>query len=137
MRVKEILQNHKPSYPPITVKQIGPGTDYRPLLKEIKKSSSGRIIIDINKDRILDFFRQANEVEMLGEYLNYVILSLDTHTIDFKELQDIKSNITAIRIINSESEDLINFERDLKQCVKHKNKNFVVKLGHTPVNILT
>ena len=57
----------------ITLRQLTPGTDdYRPLLKEIKKSEETRIVLDCDFDKIALIFAQANEVGLLTDYHNYL-----------------------------------------------------------------
>ena len=47
--------------------------DYRPLLKEIKKSEETRIVLDCDFDKIELILAQANEIELLTDYHNYLI----------------------------------------------------------------
>ena len=57
----------------ITLRQLTPGTDdYRPLLKEIKKSEITRIVLDCDFDKISLILAQANEVGLLTDYHNYL-----------------------------------------------------------------
>ena len=57
----------------ISLKQLTPGTDdYRPLLKEIKKSEETRIVLDCDFDKISSILAQANEVGLLTDYHNYL-----------------------------------------------------------------
>ena len=57
----------------ITLRQLTPGTDdYRPLLKEIKKSEITRIVLDCDYDKIAMILAQADEVGLLTDYHNYL-----------------------------------------------------------------
>ena len=57
----------------ITLRQLTPGTDdYRPLLKEIKKSEITRIVLDCDFDKIAMILAQADEVGLLTDYHNYL-----------------------------------------------------------------
>ena len=57
----------------ITLRQLTPGTmDYRPLLKEIKKSEETRIVLDCDFDKLASILAQANEVGLLTDYHNYL-----------------------------------------------------------------
>ena len=74
----------------ISLKQLTPGTDdYRPLLKEIKKSEETRIVLDCDFDKISSILAQANEVGLLTDYHNY----LGKHLAKHLHLQPFKSNI--------------------------------------------
>lgn len=90
-------------------RQLGDGPDYRPLLKQIQTSGESHIILDVsNLDKIITLLRQASEVKMMEEYQSYIITSLDTHTLDFEELKFMRANITAMRLIDPSSFDLMN-----------------------------
>lgn len=45
---------------------------------------------------------------MMEEYISYIIISLDTHTLDFDELKFMRANITAMRILDPTSYDVTN-----------------------------
>jgi len=62
------LQVGEPSSNPTTVKQLGPGDDHRPFLKEIKLSTDNCLILHCAPDNLLKILQQANELKMLGEY---------------------------------------------------------------------
>lgn len=68
MRLQDIFQIHDPSDSPVTVKQLGDGPDYRPLLKEIHSSGETRIILDCSPETILEIFRQGKDIKMLEDY---------------------------------------------------------------------
>ncbi|KAL7026717.1 hypothetical protein ACKWTF_005135 [Chironomus riparius] len=113
IRLKDILQIHDPQSSPVTVRQLGDGPDYRPLLKQIQTSGESHIILDVsNLDKIITLLRQASEVKMMEEYQSYIITSLDTHTLDFEELKFMRANITAMRLIDPSSFDLMNAIHD-------------------------
>lgn len=108
MRLKDILQIHDPESSPITVRKLGDGPDYRPLLKQIQSSGESHIVLDIDTDKIINLLRQAVEVKMMEEYQSYIITSLDTHTLDFQELKYMRANITSLRLIDPTSFELKN-----------------------------
>ena len=57
----------------MTSKQLTEGNqDYRPLLKEIKKSEETRIVLDCDFDKISLILAQADEVGLLTDYHNYL-----------------------------------------------------------------
>lgn len=84
------------------------GPDYRPLLKEIQSSGESHIILDVDKDKIIDLLRQASQVKMMEEYQSYIITSLDAHTLDFEELKFMRANITTMRLIDPTSFEVMN-----------------------------
>lgn len=77
-RLQEILKLPK-SYEGIKImmKQLDPlSNDYRPMLKQIRKSPEIRIVLDCNFDKIEKVIRQANEIGLISDYYNYIITSL-------------------------------------------------------------
>ena len=70
MRLQDILQIIGPEdKTPVTVRKLDDNSDFRPLLKEIQKSDETNIIVDCQISKILELFRQANEVEMMEDYI--------------------------------------------------------------------
>lgn len=68
MRLQDILQIHNPEDSPVTVRQLGDESDYKPLLKEIYYSGESRILLDCSADKVVEILRQAAEVRLLEEY---------------------------------------------------------------------
>ena len=67
--------------------------DYRPLLKEIKKSEETRIVLDCDFDKIELILAQANEIELLTDYHNYLITRCCMYCMD-------KSSVVSGRLRN-------------------------------------
>ena len=73
----------------VTSKQLTEGNqDYRPLLKEIKKSEETHIVLDCDFERIQDILDQANEIELLTDYHNYLVTTLDMDKINLEQYKD-------------------------------------------------
>jgi len=88
----------------ITLKQLtSDTTDYRPLLKEIKKSEETRIILDCDYDKIAPILSQADELGMLSDYHNYLVTSLDVDKINLDAYVNHNVNITGFRLIDPDS----------------------------------
>ena len=62
--------------------------DFRPLLKEVKKSEETRIVLDCDFDKIETILEQANEIELLTDYHNFLISSLDLDKISLAPYTD-------------------------------------------------
>lgn len=77
MRLQDMLGIHNPEDSPVTVRQLGDDSDYRPLLKAIYSSGESRFVLDCNVNKVIDILRQASEVKLLGEYqVNTIIFNL-------------------------------------------------------------
>ncbi|XP_063703290.1 glutamate receptor ionotropic, kainate 2-like isoform X2 [Culicoides brevitarsis] len=109
IRLKDVLGLHGPKDPPCTIVELDQGTDYRPALKKIYYSTEPHIIISVETHKIAEILNQARDVRMLDEYKSYIIISLDAHTIDLtKEVGEITSNITALRLLDPTSDEVDN-----------------------------
>eukprot|EP00092_Neocalanus_flemingeri_P008205 GFUD01008847.1.p1 GENE.GFUD01008847.1~~GFUD01008847.1.p1 ORF type:complete len:922 (+),score=198.85 GFUD01008847.1:309-3074(+) len=88
----------------ITLRQLTPDTlDYRPLLKEIKKSEETRIVLDCDYDKIALILAQADELSLLTDYHNYLVTSLDVDKINLDAYVHHNVNITGFRLIDPDS----------------------------------
>lgn len=127
IRLEDVLQIHKPSDNPITIRELGPGPDYQPILKEVEKSGATRIVLDCSTTTLLNVLKQSASVGMMGEYNNYLITSIDAHTIDLSELQNvIRSNITTIRMMSSTSFEVTNAVHEWRQGQIRRNASYYV-----------
>lgn len=74
MRLQDVFQIHGPGDSPVTVRFLGSGPDFRPLLKEIQNSGETRIVLDCNVENILEIFRQAKDVKLMEDYqVSYIL----------------------------------------------------------------
>ncbi|KAL1131739.1 hypothetical protein AAG570_011352, partial [Ranatra chinensis] len=107
IRLQEVLKAHKGAltsegYVPFTVWKLQDNQDYRPLLKEIQMSSETHIVLDCSTENIMTILSQAKEVNMMGDYHSYILTSLDAHTIDYGEFKYGRTNITALKLMDTQ-----------------------------------
>ncbi|XP_050427758.1 glutamate receptor ionotropic, kainate 2-like [Adelges cooleyi] len=107
LRLQHLIQDYSgstkvsdPQSAALTIIQLPEDDDFRPLLKDIKKSLEGHIVLDCDTDVILKVLKQAEEVNLLDEYHSFIITSLDAHTIDYSNVHFKRTNITAVRLID-------------------------------------
>ncbi|XP_063242515.1 glutamate receptor ionotropic, kainate 2 [Bacillus rossius redtenbacheri] len=106
VRLQELLKAHGPSELPVAVRQLGEGSDYRPLLKQIKNSAESHIVLDCSTERIYDVLKQAQQIGMMSDYHSYLITSLDLQTVELEEFKYGGTNITALRLVRPDSPEL-------------------------------
>ncbi|XP_053604449.1 glutamate receptor ionotropic, kainate 2-like isoform X2 [Plodia interpunctella] len=99
IRFQEILKHADPEHKWL-VKKLTPGEDNRSLLKTLKATGETRVVLDCAADRVLDYLRQANDVKFFEDYMSYVLMNLDAHTLDLQELRNGMSNVTCLRIFD-------------------------------------
>ena len=86
----------------ITLRQLDLETDdYRPLLKEVKKSGETRIIMDCDYMKVGGILKQAEEIGMINDYHSYVITNLDVERLELAPFKYNNVNITGFRIVDS------------------------------------
>ncbi|XP_037026038.1 glutamate receptor ionotropic, kainate 2-like [Bradysia coprophila] len=105
-RLQDVLENHGPDDNAITILQLPEDEDYQPILKFIETSQENHIVIDCEPEKAIKIFKQAFGVKMMEEYQSYIITSLDSHFLDYKELGFFRANITAIRLMDPLSEEV-------------------------------
>jgi len=106
----------------VTLRQLTPGTtDYRPLLKEIKKSEQTKIVLDCDFDKIELILSQANEIELLTDYHSYLITSLDLDKVDISPYKEHNVNISGFRITDEKSPWVQNYLKEYPQTGRGKN----------------
>ncbi|XP_039752079.1 glutamate receptor ionotropic, kainate 2-like isoform X2 [Pararge aegeria] len=99
IRLQEILKHADPSHKWVA-RRLKRGEDNRQLLKALKAYGESRVIIDCPSERVLHYLRQAFEVKFFEDYMSYVLISLDAHTLDLQELRYGLSNVTCLRIFD-------------------------------------
>lgn len=113
IRLKDVLQIHDPKSSAITLRQLD--DNYGSLLKEVHARGDVNIVLDISAEKIVPFLQKAADVKMLGDYNNYFITNLDTHTLNLGQIPDLTSNITSLRLVDPDSEELTNALRAWRQ----------------------
>ncbi|XP_048485518.1 glutamate receptor ionotropic, kainate 2-like [Plutella xylostella] len=113
IRLQEILK-HADQEHRWYVRKLTPGEDNRPLLKSLKAMGETRVILDCPADRVKEYLRQANEVKFFEDYMSYVLMSLDAHSIDLGDLRYGLSNVTCLRIFDHDDARTRSFLADWK-----------------------
>ena len=133
IRMKDVLQIHGPESPSISVRKLGDGPDYGPLLKEIHSTGESHIVLDISAEKIVPFLRNASKVKMLNDYNSYYITNLDMHSLDLGELSQTLSNITCLRLIDPNNNDLKNAVKDWEQREQGNGNKFEMNTKQVPI----
>ncbi|XP_076374002.1 glutamate receptor ionotropic, kainate 1-like isoform X3 [Tachypleus tridentatus] len=100
IKLKELLKRDKEKTAKVSIRQLKPGMSYKKLVKDIGKQGETNIIVDISTWRIKEFFKEARDIGMMTEYHNYLITSLDVHTVDLRDFQRGRTNITCFQLVS-------------------------------------
>lgn len=104
-QVEFILKNY-PDGHTITVRQldITSNENYRPQLRRVKLSEDKNIILCCSIDALPEILKQAQQVGLMTDQHQFIITSLDMHTIDLEPFQYSGTNITGFRLISPTDE---------------------------------
>lgn len=97
--------------------QLQPNTQYRELFWNVKRSGENNIILDIRREHLFDCLKQAQQVGLMTERQSYLITSLDLQTIDLEDFMYGKTRITALQLIDRQSQT---FERVVNELNEAK-----------------
>lgn len=82
-------------------------TFLRPVLTEAKKAGETHFILESDSENLDEILRQAQQVGIMSDTHNYIITDLDFQTLDLQPYQWGGSNITGLRMLDPEDEDII------------------------------
>ncbi|XP_050428924.1 glutamate receptor ionotropic, kainate 2-like [Adelges cooleyi] len=107
MHITNILKTPPSNYP-IRIRQLSSGNNYRTELREIKDSGETKILLDCTFNILMDVLVQAQQVGLMGSEHNYIISSLDMHTLDLDPFKYSGTNITGMRLVKPYEDDFKN-----------------------------
>ncbi|CAL1279907.1 unnamed protein product [Larinioides sclopetarius] len=102
-RATELLKDPFIRQRQVVVRQFLPHQEYRKLLKELGRAGIKNIVIDVPTKNVQTVLKHAQQVDMMSEYHNYFITSLDLHTVDLEDFQYGGTNITGFKLVDEES----------------------------------
>ncbi|CAN8017835.1 unnamed protein product, partial [Ixodes persulcatus] len=109
----------------VSLRTIFRDQDPAPVLRDITKSGESNIILDLDATRLGDVLRQAQKIGMLTEYHNYIVTTLDLHTVDLSEFRYSRTNLSGFELL----------DRDLWQQDLGPAKEAYAKTGIYPLFI--
>lgn len=126
----ELLKKYDNKGYTVTVRQLDltSNENYRPQLRRVKHSEDKNIIISCSIDTLPEILKQAQQVGLLTEQHQFIITSLDMHTIDLEPFQHSGANITGVRLIVPEDQMVTQVttffaEKYAEKMSKEKEKN--------------
>jgi len=102
IRLQELVRSPPSKNLEIYIRQTNP-SNYRTVLREIKKKDIFNIIVDTNPDNINLFFRVLLQLQMNNHRYHYTFTSFDVETLDLEDFKYNQVNITAFRFVDSET----------------------------------
>ncbi|XP_040071934.1 glutamate receptor ionotropic, kainate 2 isoform X2 [Ixodes scapularis] len=106
VRMKEVLNTSFAIGAMVNLELFNPSIAVKTLLKRIDSAKEFNIVLDVATERVVEFLEAASEIGMMTEYYNYVITSLDTHTLDVSKFKNTLANVSALRLVDLEKWDM-------------------------------
>ncbi|XP_078053651.1 glutamate receptor ionotropic, kainate 2 [Augochlora pura] len=98
-RIRQALTLKRGKDTVMTIRRIGDGPDYRPVLKQIRAMSISNVIVDVEPKNIMDVLYQAKEVKLLADYCNFFITYLDSTKLPLSDVRNHTiANITGLSL---------------------------------------
>ncbi|XP_034487556.1 glutamate receptor ionotropic, kainate 2 isoform X2 [Drosophila innubila] len=106
--VNELLQMYGPMGPTITLRRydLDLNGNYRNVLRRIRNSDDDSFVVVGSMETLPEFFKQAQQVGLLTSDYRYIIGNLDWHTMDLEPYQHADANITGMRFVSPDSEQV-------------------------------
>ena len=98
----ELLKKYDNKGYTVTVRELDliGNENYRPQLRRVRLSGDKNIVLGCSADILPEVLKQAQQVGLLTDQFQFIITSLDMHTIDLEPFQHSGTNITGARMIS-------------------------------------
>ena len=87
----------------LTLKIANYEYEYRSILRDIAKRRITNIIIDLQPEESQTFLKMALQTGMINATYQYILTTLDIETINLEDYKYNKANITAFRLVKTDS----------------------------------
>ncbi|XP_075739185.1 glutamate receptor ionotropic, kainate 3-like [Rhipicephalus microplus] len=72
------------------------------VLREIAENGENNIVLDVATHKLGDLLRHAQRVGIVNEYHNFIVTTLDLHSVDLTALQNSGTNLTGFMLLKRE-----------------------------------
>lgn len=120
--VEYVLKNYNKRHT-VTVRQIDStaNQNYRPQLRRVKQSSDKNILLCCSIEALPEILKQAQQVGLMTDEHNFLITTLDMHTIDLEPFQYSGTNITGFRLVVPDNPFVVSTTNLFKEMYLKKN----------------
>ncbi|CAN7936993.1 unnamed protein product, partial [Ixodes hexagonus] len=84
----------------VSLRTLSRDQDPTPVLRDIATAGESNIILDLDATRVGDVLRQAQKIGMVTEYHNYIVTSLDLHTLDLSDFRYSLTNLSGFELLD-------------------------------------
>lgn len=89
--------------------------NFRPILTEAKRAGETHFVLECSIENLTKIMTQLQQVGLLSDSHHYIIMHPDMHTIDLSPYQFGGSNITGVRIVDPDDENIIEVATELHE----------------------
>ncbi|XP_077486226.1 glutamate receptor ionotropic, kainate 2-like [Amblyomma americanum] len=87
---------------PVSLRLLPYEADPRPLLRDMAKGGEINFVLDLTAQRLTDVLRHAQKIGIITEYHNYIVTTLDLHTVELSGFQNSGTNLSGFQLLNKE-----------------------------------
>nr|XP_050028110.1 glutamate receptor ionotropic, kainate 2-like [Dermacentor andersoni] len=104
VRLRGLLQLHRPGNqaPTVSLRPLHDKADPRSVLRELAKAGENNIVLDLTTQRLADVLRHAQKVGIINEYHNFIVTTLDLHTVDLSDFQNSGTNLSGFVLVKKQ-----------------------------------
>lgn len=88
----------------IAMRMVNNRYEYRSILRDVSSRNIKNIIIDLNPEETEEMLKIALQLGMINATFNYIITNLDIEIMNLDDYKYNRANITAFRLVKSESD---------------------------------
>lgn len=97
--------------------------EYRSILRDVSSRNIKNIILDLNPEETEEILKMALQLGMINATFNYIITNLDIEIMNLDDYKYNRANITAFRLVKSESEFYKKISLNLSDYLFHNWKD--------------
>jgi hypothetical protein len=87
----------------LTLKIANYDYEYRTILRDISKRRISNIIIDLDPEKSQQLLKMALQLGMINSTYQYILTTLDIETVNLDDFKYNRANITAFRLVQTDS----------------------------------
>lgn len=126
--MNELLKKYDNKGYTVTVRQLDlvGNQNYRPQLRRVRLSGDKNIVLGCSADILPEVLKQAQQVGLMTDQYQFIVTSLDMHTIDLEPFQHSGTNITGARMVSPDDvfvKEITEFFADKYKAEMENEKN--------------
>jgi hypothetical protein len=135
LRLSALLKMSGKKNKPVTVRQLDPRRNHRQVLRDMKMAGEHNILLDCSIQILPEVLKQAQQVGLMTDVQNYIITTLDLHTIDLEPYQYGGTNITGLRMVDPKNDIVQKAVKGWEYLEHKKDRNLSISADKITVSM--